>query len=280
MIRRNFCFAPLAALAITGAMLGTNEAAAQNETILAEVYGRGVHAYYAGLYDEAYGYLTSAIDGGSRDPRAYYFRGIVAHSQGRTVEAEEDWKAGAEMEAQLLGGAGVGRSLARFQGAARLQLEQIRQKARLDAMMKAAERSDIRMNELGVAPTPAGPGAATPAPSTPAPSSPAPPAPTAPAADDPFADDGPAMAGGQPKVEQPNALEGLDGNPFKDDAPLDAAGDAGAMPAGGDAGNPFGEPAPADAGDPFGGPAAGGADPFGGPAAGGDDPFGGNPFGN
>lgn len=276
MTRRSYLFAPLAAFAIAAALFGTHQASAQNEFVLAEVYGRGVHAYYAGQHAEAFNLFTQAIEGGTRDPRAYYFRGIVSHDQGRPVEAEEDWKLGAEMEARSVGGAPVGASLSRFQGSARLKLEEIRQKARLEAALTAAARSDARMNELGVQPSrnpaaPAPPVAAT----TP------PPAPSAPAADDPFADDGPALAGGQPKVEKNNALEGADGNPFADDAPLGGApaADGGAMPAAGDNSNPFGEPAAPAGGDPFGGDA--GADPFGTPAAGGgDDPFGGDPFGN
>lgn len=274
MIRRSYYFAPLAALALAGAILGSNDAAAQNETILAEVYGRGVHAFYAGQYMDANTYLTAAIDGGTRDPRAYYFRGMVASNEGRDAEAEADWTIGAQMEAQAGGGFGIGRSLSRFQGSARLKLESIRQKARLDALLNAAARSDIRMNELGVQPTPAAPAAGT----APAAAAPAPVAPAAPVADDPFADDGPAMAGGQPAVEKTDALEGLDGNPFADEAPADAGAAAG-MPAA-DNSNPFGEPAPADAGsDPFGSD-AGAADPFGAPPAGGADPFGADPFGN
>lgn len=275
MTRRSFYLAPLAVFALTGAMFGSPQANAQNETVLAEVYGHGVHAYYAGQYDQANLYLTSAIDGGTRDPRAYYFRGMVAMMEGRQGQADADWTAGAKMEAKAGAGVYVGRSLSRFQGAARLQLESIRQKARIDAMITAGARSDIRMRELGIQPNaqPAPPTPTNPAPATPpanlAPVTPAPPAPAAPVADDPFADDGAAMAGGQPNLDSPDAMGGLDGDPFKDDAPAAAAagGDAGA----GDGMNPFG------GGDAA--PAADGANPFGG----GDDdasPFGGNPFGN
>ncbi|MDV6031048.1 MAG: tetratricopeptide repeat protein [Phycisphaera sp. RhM] len=290
MIRRSFSLAPLAALALIGAMLGSHQASAQNASVLAEIYGRGVHAYYAGQYTEAYDYLSQAIDGGTRDPRAYYFRGIVAYNQGRNAEAELDWQVGAQMEARTGGADGIGRSLSRFQGSARLKLEEIRQQARIDAMMNAATRSDTRMMELGVQPntSPAGSSPAGAAPAAAAPGAtappvgvkPPPPAPSAPVADDPFADDGPALADGQPKVEKNNALEGLDDNPFADDAPAGAAADAGdaGMPAAGDNSNPFGEPAAPAAGDPFGSDA--GADPFGAPAGGAPDPFGGDPFGN
>jgi hypothetical protein len=291
MTRRSFHFAPLVAILIA-ATLSTSSATAQNPAVLAEVYGQGVHAYYAGRYNDAYNLLSSAIDSGTRDPRAYYFRGIVAYQQGRPEEARADWTEGAQLEARQGGGAFVGRSLSRFQGSPRLELEAIRQQARLDAAKEAASRSDARMRQLGVAPS-ANPGAAPAGPGT-APAAgavtPPPPAPAAPQPADPFTDDGPAMAAGEPNVESPNALEGLDDNPFKDDpVPGGEAADAGAMPAAG--GNPFdgGTPAagndpfgaPAGGGnDPFGAPAGGGNDPFGAPPAGGNDPFGGDPFGN
>ncbi len=281
MKRRSFHFAPLVAILIA-ASLSTSPADAQNPAVLAEVYGRGVHAYYAGRYNDSYELLSSAIDSGTRDPRAYYFRGILAHQQGRPDEARADWTAGAELEAKNGGAAFVGRSLSRFQGSPRLELEAIRQQARLDASKQAASRSDARMRQLGVAPS-ANPAAAAANPAAPSTGGNATPPPSPPAAAqpaDPFADDGPAMAAGEPNVESPNALEGLDDNPFKDD-PVPGGGDAadaGAMPAGG--GNPFDGAAPAAGNDPFGAPAGGGNDPFGAPPAGGDDPFGGDPFGN
>ncbi|KAA5545548.1 hypothetical protein FYK55_07875 [Roseiconus nitratireducens] len=278
MTRRFSNLTHLAAFTLLTATLGVSEAAAQNESILAEVYGRGVHAYYSGNYVEANDYLTSAIDGGTRDPRAYYFRGMVERNQGRTEEGLADWREGARLEARNGGGGtlSIGQSLSRFQGPDRLELEKIRQQARLEAMATATERSDQRLRELGAT----GRGAVRPAPraTEPAPraAQPAPPAPGSPVPDNPFADDGPALADGQPEVESDNALEGLDDNPFADDpAPAGDAAEA-AMPT--EDADPFGNPAPgSDSGaDPFGG------DPFGGSGDAGDsgDPFGGDPFGN
>jgi hypothetical protein len=276
----------------------SGRAVGQSPSVLAEVYGRGVHAFYAGDYISAYDLLSSAIDAGSRDPRAYYFRGIVSYVQGRTEEAEADWAQGAAMEASTGGAYGVGRALSRFQGSGRLKLEQIRQQARLDAMSQAAKRSDQRLRELGVtpqagssAPNSAEPPAGQAAPAAAA--TPAPAAPETPVPANPFEDDGNALAEGEPKVESDNALEGLDGNPFKDDAAAAnaAGGEAMNADAGGNA-DPFGGNAePAAGADPFGGAPAGndgGADPFGGNggndpfggAPAGDDPFGGDPFGN
>ncbi|MEO1618392.1 MAG: hypothetical protein AAFV88_21245 [Planctomycetota bacterium] len=276
MTRRLFRFMFAAAIFASG-MVFTRQADAQSEAILAEVYGRGVHAYYAGRYDEAYSLLSSAIGGGTKDPRAYYFRGIVSNARGSVYEAEADWAQGAQLEAQAGDAIAIGRSLSRFQGSARLKLEGIRQQARLTAMTTAKSRSDQRLRELGVAPgASAVPGAAAPANS--APPAVATPAPAPPAMADPFAD-GTGMAAGQPSVQSDNALDGLDGNPFKDDpvagGDANAAATMDAAPAGDN--GPFGTPAGND--DPFGSP-AGGNDPFGGSSggAGADDPFADDPF--
>lgn len=246
----------------------TEQASAVQSAILAEMYGRGVHAYYAGDHINANRYLSLAIDNGIEDPRAYYFRGIVYRSAGQTYMATSDWERGAELEASGRANPGIGRSLSRFQGAARMELEEIRQKAKLQAMAISHARSQQRLGEIQAAEpnvlraAPAPPAAAVSPP-------PAPPAQPPVAAENPFADD---MAGGEPRVTADDALEGAMDNPFADDA-----APAGGAPAAGADSNPFGG---GDAGaDPFGGGDAG-ADPFGG---GGDaDPFGGggDPFGN
>lgn len=268
-------FIPVVALCV-GTVIWSQNVSAQNQTLLAEVYGRGVHAYYAGQMTDAYTQLSAAIDGGTKDPRAYYFRGIVLYKQGRTYEAEADWNQGAMMEAAAGGAASVGRSLSRFQGTGRLKLESIRQNARLQAMLTNSARSDIRRAEIGLSPS---------APSVTAPAvggglAPASPAPAAPAAavdSNPFGNDpNQALSSGTPKVQSDNAMEGLDDNPFADD-PIGAGG----MAEGGASGpDPFGDPAASSAGDddPFGtsSPAAGDSDPFG--TSGSDDPFGSDPF--
>ena len=259
------------------AVVVTETSATAQTAILGEVYGRGVHAFYAGQLQEANTYLSSAINAGIKDPRAYYFRGIVSSMRGSQYEAEADWRQGAELEAASGSNPAIGRSLSRFQGSARLKLEQIRQTARLQRLTTAATRSNVRRSELGMSAAPA----MQAAPAMMKPAAPAEvtidPPPTPPAADNPFADDGTNMAAGEPMIEADDALEGSMDNPFADDGGA-AMGDAPA------AGDPFGGAADAPAADPFGG--AGGdapaADPFGG--GGGDamdDPFGGSdPFGN
>jgi len=256
-------FLAVAMLALTAQM-----ANAQN-AVLAEMYGRGVHSYYAGNMDDALEHLTMAIDNDIKDPRAYYFRGMVHHVTGRPEQAESDWQAGAKMEASGRVNASIGRSLSRFQGSARLKLESIRRKAKLEALADAMKRSKQRYGELDAAGKAA---AAPPAPMPPTgPSSIIPPTPPT-GATNPFADD---MAEGQPQVVADDAFAGALEDPFAGEA--DAGGAAAAAPAN----NPFGGGAAAG-GDPFGGAAGdAGGDPFGGagdadganPFGGGDDPF-------
>lgn len=280
---KNFLVTAFVFAGTTLGLSGTESATAQN-AILAEMYGRGVHSYYAGNSDDAYQYLSMAIDNGIQDPRAYYFRGIVAQASGRPYAAETDWQTGAEMEASGRTNGAIGRSLARFQGAARIKLEEIRQRAKLTALATAMSRSKQRYGEIDAAQGAASavPPAPTIVPPTAAPAPAPAPAPAAPAAasnDDPFADN---MAEGKANVVADDALEGAFDNPFADDG---TAGGGGAAPAADT--NPFGGGGDAGGADPFGG-GAGGADPFGGGgdagAGAGDDPFGGaaddDPFGN
>lgn len=252
-----------AMLVITGVFSSVCSA---QSAILSEIYGRGVHAYHSGQYSQASEYFNMAISGGLKDPRVYYFRGLVAASAGRGYEAESDFRMGAELEAT--GGLNpmVGRSLARVQGSTRLKLEMIREKARLEALAMGAARSQARYGELGVTPSGAAPaprGTIQPRAAAVAPRNATPPPP--PAEGNPFQDD----LDQEPVMEARDAFADAMGIAEQDSAAADTQGspaDAGA-PAGGD---PFGDAAaPAD---PFGG-AGGGDDPFGAPA-GGDDPFG------
>lgn len=282
------------ALVSVGAVLATGSTATAQTAILNEMYGRGVHEYYAGDYSEAYDLLSSAIDNGIEDPRAYYFRGIVAQATGRPEQAEADWQAGAQLEAAGKIPGSIGRALSRYQGPERLKLEEIRHEARLQALSEASQRRQQRygapQGQPSASPQGQPAGGQAQQPPQPRPQAPVapPPAPPAAAADNPFADD----VAAEPEVQSQDALEGAEeaaqnaqqsAQPAAGQQP-DAGGEgpfgAGDAPAGGD---PFGGDAPAE-GDPFGGDAGGGdaeSDPFGGD--GGGDPFGGdggnNPFG-
>ncbi len=219
------------------------------DPVLDELYGRGVHRYFANDYLQAYDQLSLAINNGSQDPRVYYFRGFAALASGRIDEAEADWQAGAAIEAKGVYGSEIGRSLSRIQGSTRLDLERIRQSARLETMalnqMKNRARyapgDDMPMLQLKNAkPAPVVPGASAAVPSN------------------PFVDDA-ATAAGAAKVDSTDALSGS----------LEAARPAPIEATPADTTNP----APVDVGNGFGGNEPG-LDPFGGDTTDADDPFG------
>jgi hypothetical protein len=93
--------------------------------------GQGVHEYHSGKYVEAQHHLTAAIEGGSHDPRVYYFRGLSRLKLGRTADADADFLEGSKFELTFQGSPGeIGRSLQRVQSAARQKLELYRSRAR------------------------------------------------------------------------------------------------------------------------------------------------------
>src|SRR5262245_6489667 len=101
------------------------------DAAVTELYGNGVHAYYAGQYREAHNSLTSAISSGTQDPRCYYYRGLSFLRLGRPNEAKNDFTAGAALEyGDAAGLYHVDRALERCQGAGRLTVERYRAAAR------------------------------------------------------------------------------------------------------------------------------------------------------
>lgn len=115
---------------------------------LAAAYGSGVHSYFAGDYQRAYEELSQAIEGGTKDPRAWYYRGLAALKLGRTDEAEADFSAGASHEADGTGAWPVARSLERVQGCDRLKLERHRTRARVAQVQEDRRRTDVRYLEV------------------------------------------------------------------------------------------------------------------------------------
>jgi hypothetical protein len=110
------------------------------EAVLGQEYGAGVHAFFAGDYAGAYEQLTTAIQAGSKDPRAFYFRGLACLNLGRDPDAIIDFRKGAELESSDVNRFyDVGRALERVQGSARTELEKYRVAARM-AALEAAEK--------------------------------------------------------------------------------------------------------------------------------------------
>jgi len=126
----------------------TSQVRAQ-DSLLAELYGQGVHAYFANSYSRSHELLTTAIEAGSMDPRAYYYRGLAYDQLGRPDEAVADFEKGAELEASGKTRVyPVGASLQRVQGRERLKLEKYRQVARLTIRMRTRKATAARYESI------------------------------------------------------------------------------------------------------------------------------------
>lgn len=110
------------------------------DAVLAQQYGSGVHAYFAGDLQQAYDRLTAAAQAGSKDPRVFYFRGLTFLQFGRPQDATIDFRKGADLESRDINRFyNVGKALERVQGSARVQLESYRVDARM-AVLEEEER--------------------------------------------------------------------------------------------------------------------------------------------
>jgi hypothetical protein len=119
------------------------------EAAMGQLYGRGVHAYFAGEFTKALDQLSAAAEAGSQDPRVYYFRGLTDLKLGREAEAAEDFQKGAELESNDRHCTfNVARSLERVQGQVRQQLETYRVEARLAAMEEANKLRKARFESI------------------------------------------------------------------------------------------------------------------------------------
>jgi hypothetical protein len=129
-------------MVLCGASLGAQEA------ILGQMYGNGVHAYFAGDYVKAHQCMTSAIEGHTQDARCHYFRGLACLKLGRPQDADLDFQQGAKLEcADLNRTYNVAKSLERVQGADRAAIEQYRVEARMLAMTRAEEQRKLRYEQ-------------------------------------------------------------------------------------------------------------------------------------
>jgi len=147
-------------LSVTATVLLSAAPVRAQDPILGQLYGSGVHAYFSGVgsrdqldaqeqFRKSFEYLSSAIEGGSQDPRAYYYRGLAYIKLGRATEAEMDFKKGAELESGDLNRIyNVGKSLERIQGADRLALEDHRVKARMVALKESQRMHQVRYEEI------------------------------------------------------------------------------------------------------------------------------------
>jgi hypothetical protein len=263
------------ALIATGVLLLGVSSPRADEAVLDQLYGNGVHSYFGGDYSRAYDALSTAIRGGSHDPRAYYFRALAELRLGREPDATADFTKGATLEAGDANGRySVSQALERIQGSTRATLEQYRENARAVAMQRDVQnrqsvfeqqrstegqllRRAVPPAELTPPPTPDRVVAKKPAAET-----------NGPAAAQAGADSDPFKVGAAKpadsavdKAAGEKTIEGSD--PFGGDAPkkppVESATEPSAKPAEPPAENrvekPAGKPVekPADSADPFGG---------------------------
>lgn len=113
------------------------------QDVLEQVYGMGVHAFYAGHTEKAREYFNDAINAGSEDPRLYYFKGLnEIQSQGGMSEAGiPDFEHAAQLEVAGKIAVNVPKALSRIQGPTRMVIENIRLKARLAARATQTEEA-------------------------------------------------------------------------------------------------------------------------------------------
>jgi hypothetical protein len=120
------------------------------EDTAAELYGRGVHAYFAGDYDSAMAFLNESIAKNATDPRPYYYRGLaLAATEGLSAALPELAHA-AEVEVSQQGDRryDVNAALQRVQGAIRMELEKQRRAVRMAAAERKKKQDQIKYEEL------------------------------------------------------------------------------------------------------------------------------------
>ena len=133
----------LRSLLIFALLATTENAISQEDDILSRIYGEGVHAYNRGDYRQAHERLTTTLESGNRDPRAYYFRGLTYLKLARPEQASRDFATAANLEVQDGNLADpVSRALTRIQGPDRLELESFRSEAR-----RKLNRRRVRMDQ-------------------------------------------------------------------------------------------------------------------------------------
>lgn len=143
LLASGFVSLALAAAAASGAGLPGEDPLAVRDAV-----GSGIHAYYSGDFARSYDDLTNAVEAGATDARAYYFRGLSSLKLGRSMEAEADFRMGAEREATDGSMLRVSRSLERVQGHDRLVLERHRARARLASLARDREAVGRRYSQI------------------------------------------------------------------------------------------------------------------------------------
>lgn len=233
-----------------------------DDPLARDFMGAGMHAYHAGDWQRSAEDLTAAINAGSRDPRAYYFRALALLQQGREDEAIADMQQGAMFESSGPGGTVIARSLERIQGPHRRMLERYRRRALIEQQALDRRRIEQRYTdsidrspELLRQRRPTSIREPLPKPATVTPATPVEPAPAVPPAADML------WESDDPSTIPPATTPAVPSEPDISDDPFAIPGES-EMPA--DSDDPFAVPPSNGRGAPP--PPAGGDDPFGPPA--------------
>ena len=116
----------------------------------AELYGRGVHAYFAADYELAVELLSKSIEKNGLDPRCYYFRGLARANMKGLDAGLADFTQGADVEINRTDRPvyDINGALQRVQGRLRLELEKVRAATRKAAVARKKKRDLVRYEEL------------------------------------------------------------------------------------------------------------------------------------
>jgi len=120
------------------------------EPTAAEIYGQGVHAYFAGDYDSAIELMTESLEKNAGDPRAYYVRGLALASRAGAEAGLADFARAAELEVNPVDEKfyDVNEALQRVQGHLRMVLERQRSAVKKAAAERKRRQDRIRYEQL------------------------------------------------------------------------------------------------------------------------------------
>ena len=134
---RNIVFG-IAVLLTLGPAVSVSRA---QDSMLQEMYGQGVHAYFSGKYDQAHELFSRRLNREARILDVTTFVASPTPSWGGPMRPRRTSRRGGEFEAE---GAAVqidvGQALQRVQGPLRLQLEEHRYAARLAAHLRGGRK--------------------------------------------------------------------------------------------------------------------------------------------
>lgn len=119
------------------------------ENKVENLYGKGVHAFFDGAWQESVSILSEVEKLGSDDPRPYFFLGLAHRRLGKADLADKYLKMAAQKEWDGQSGRdfNVSDALRRIQGRERLAVEAYRKQAKLDWQKEEGRRRQIKYGD-------------------------------------------------------------------------------------------------------------------------------------